>query len=166
MHNALPPPRPWYREPWPWALMAGPALVIVAGMVTVAYAVTSFDGLVADDYYKRGLTVNVDLARIETARKLRVEAELDLSAAEATAVVRSASRQVLPDTLTLRLAHPTRASADVLATLRRTGANEYRGTIALLANQRWKVRLEAADWLLQGDVPAGARHASVTYAGG
>ena len=27
--------KPWYREPWPWIMMAGPAAVVVAGAVTM-----------------------------------------------------------------------------------------------------------------------------------
>ena len=38
--------RPWYKERWPWILMAGPAAVIVAGIVTVWLAVVSNDGAV------------------------------------------------------------------------------------------------------------------------
>ena len=164
MDTPPPPPRPWYREPWPWALMAGPAIVIVAGAVTVIYAVRSNDGLVAEDYYKRGLTVNRDLARIETARRLRIAADIGLDAGQATAVVQPAMALALPDTLTLRLAHPTRASEDVVVTLRRSGANEYRAPVTLPASQRWKLRLETPDWLLQGDIPAGAVRAPLIYA--
>ena len=50
--------QPWYREPWPWILMAGPAIVVVAGFATLAIAVKTDDGLVADDYYKQGLAIN------------------------------------------------------------------------------------------------------------
>ena len=25
----------WYREPWPWLIMAGPLIVVIASMVTV-----------------------------------------------------------------------------------------------------------------------------------
>ena len=45
--------RPWYREPWPWLLMAGPATVLVAGAATTWIAFASADGLVAEDYYKQ-----------------------------------------------------------------------------------------------------------------
>ena len=54
---------PWYREPWPWLLMAGPVTVIIAGGFTAWLAVTSSDGLVADDYYKQGLAINQTLER-------------------------------------------------------------------------------------------------------
>jgi hypothetical protein len=49
---------PWYREPWPWILMAGPFTVIVAGLFTAWLAVTRADPLVVDNYYKEGLAIN------------------------------------------------------------------------------------------------------------
>lgn len=49
---------PWYRHGWTWGLMAGPAIVLVAGAITTAIAIVSDDGLVARDYYKRGLMIN------------------------------------------------------------------------------------------------------------
>ena len=68
--------RPWYREPWPWLLMLGPALVIVAGAVTVALAVVSDDGVIAEDYYKRGLAIDRVLARDARARELGLSARV------------------------------------------------------------------------------------------
>jgi hypothetical protein len=32
------PRKPWYREPWPWFLMAGPGLVVVAAIATAVIA--------------------------------------------------------------------------------------------------------------------------------
>jgi len=61
---------PWYREPWPWLLMAGPFIVIVAGIVTAWLAVSTSDGLVTDDYYKEGLAVAETLARSQRAEAL------------------------------------------------------------------------------------------------
>ena len=52
------------RERWPWLLMAGPAIVVVAGFVTLYIAVSTDDGVIAEDYYKRGLLINRALARV------------------------------------------------------------------------------------------------------
>ena len=71
--------KPWHREPWPWILMAGPAIVIVAGFVTLWLAVNSDDGLVADDYYKRGLAINQTLSRGQAARDLGLSGEVAIS---------------------------------------------------------------------------------------
>ena len=54
---------PWYRQRWPWLLMLGPAIVVVAGISTAVIALETDDGLVADDYYKRGLGINQTLER-------------------------------------------------------------------------------------------------------
>ena len=43
--------------------MAGPAAVIVAGVVTMTLAFAYQDPLVAKDYYKRGVEINKELAR-------------------------------------------------------------------------------------------------------
>jgi hypothetical protein len=46
----------WYKEPWPWLLMAGPAIVVVAGFITFYLAQVNAADLVSDDYYKDGNT--------------------------------------------------------------------------------------------------------------
>ena len=34
------PAKPWYKHPWPWLLMAGPAMVVAAGFDTYYLAAT------------------------------------------------------------------------------------------------------------------------------
>jgi uncharacterized protein len=48
----------WYRQRWPWLLIAGPAIVVVASLTSAWLAVTTDDALVANDYYKLGLSIN------------------------------------------------------------------------------------------------------------
>ncbi len=51
-------PTPWWREPWPWILMAGPALAIVGCAITIVLAVNSFsDQPILEGGMKRGLVV-------------------------------------------------------------------------------------------------------------
>ena len=76
MPPSLPPAAPWYRQRWPWLLFAGPAIVVVAGLVTAWIAVVSDDGLIAEDYYKRGLLINKDLERTRQGDVLRMGAIL------------------------------------------------------------------------------------------
>ena len=52
------PPNSWYREPWPWFLMAGPLLAILGCIITIYLAVTRFDGQpIVEGAVKRGLVV-------------------------------------------------------------------------------------------------------------
>jgi len=45
--------QPWYKEPWPWLLMLGPFVVVIAGLATAWLAGKSYDGFVTADYYKK-----------------------------------------------------------------------------------------------------------------
>ena len=49
----------WYAEPWVWLLIALPMTAVIGGMITIYLAVTTSDGLVVDDYYKRGKAINI-----------------------------------------------------------------------------------------------------------
>lgn len=39
--------RPWYREPWPWIIAAGPAVAVVAGLATWWIAASNADVVIA-----------------------------------------------------------------------------------------------------------------------
>lgn len=49
---------PWYREPWPWILMAGPFVAFVGCAITIYFALTQFSSQpILDGAVKRGLVV-------------------------------------------------------------------------------------------------------------
>ncbi len=145
--------RPWYRHHWPWILMAGPGVVVVAGIITAWIAVTTSDGLVADDYYKQGLAVNLKLARNDAAAAMLLEARLRLTAGRVELRMVSRADAPLPGRVRLTLAHPTRGGEDQKVTL----AGEkgfYSGEMAALGPGRWQVVIEdeAGTWRLAGSV--------------
>jgi len=152
MDRIAPGVRPWYRHGWPWGLMAAPAAAVAMGVVMVVLALGSDDGLVVDDYYKRGLAINQVLARERRA------AELGLAATLAFSPDRARVRLVLnggspgPDRVTLRLVHPTRKGLDQTVELERAGANTLEGRLAPLPDGRWHLVLEdpAGEWRLAG----------------
>jgi hypothetical protein len=41
--------RPWYREPWPWVLIAIPLLTVIASAITFWLAVSHPDYIVLDE---------------------------------------------------------------------------------------------------------------------
>lgn len=49
--------QPWYKEPWPWLLMAGPAIVMVACIYTIYLAFNHYDEPLIGGAYKRGLQI-------------------------------------------------------------------------------------------------------------
>ena len=145
--------RPWFRHPWPWILMAGPAVVVVAGLTTAWIAATTSDGLVADDYYKQGLAVNQKLARNDAAATMQLEARLRLAAGRIELRLMSRADAPLPPRVKVTLAHPTRGGEDQKVTL----AGEkgvYTGEMAALGPGRWQVVIEdeAGAWRMAGKV--------------
>ncbi|KAF0164733.1 MAG: hypothetical protein FD157_1897 [Rhodocyclaceae bacterium] len=151
MHIAA---RPWYREPWPWILAAGPFIVVIAAFYTAWLAVKSNDGLVTDDYYRKGLSANQTIARSEQAIRLGLVAGVRI--AEGTLSVRlraSDNRFVMPPTLMVTVSHPTRAGLDQSRVLVRSG-ELYSGEVRLPAAGHWLVMLEdeGATWRLMGNV--------------
>lgn len=149
---------PWYREPWPWLLMAGPAAVVVAGFATLWLAVSSNDGLVADDYYKQGLAINQTLRREALAAKqgLQAAAQFADEGRRISVLLEAASGTPLPDTLQMRIVHPTRAGRDGLVLLRKTAAGRYEGVGPVLADARWMLILQdqQSTWRLDGAMAA------------
>ena len=144
------PARAWYREPWPWLLMSGPAAVIVAGVYTTVLAFSSTDGLVADDYYKQGLAINKTLKREERARVLELKATAVFDAASGRLRLDLAGTQ-RPPVMFLRLTHPTRAGMDQRIELRHAGEGRYEGPIeAVQIAGRWNTVLETAEWRMAG----------------
>jgi hypothetical protein len=128
---------PWYREPWPWLLMSGPAAVLVAGAVTTWIAFSSADGLVAEDYYKQGLAINKRLAREEAAKKLG----LDASVAFRDGKIRIELKGEAPEAIFVHLAHATRAGHDRRLRLARAGG-AYEAELPPLAAGRWRIVIE------------------------
>jgi hypothetical protein len=157
--------KPWYREPWPWLLMALPAAAVVGGIVTAVIAFRGADGVVAADYYRRGLAINDELSRSRRAAELGIEAELHIGGIEPgdpIGVRLVAAQALAPEaTLRVRLIHPGRSGADRSAVLARIGgaqdgrSAEYAGgwtEAAPVARQpAWRIVVETAQWRIDGD---------------
>jgi hypothetical protein len=131
-------PMPWWREPWPWLLMSGPAAVLIAGAVTTWIAFASADGLVADDYYKQGLSINKRLAREEAARKQGISASVSVQGD----MLRVRLTGAHPEALFAHLAHATRAGYDQRLRLAPAGAGIYEAALPPLAAGRWIIVIE------------------------
>jgi len=144
---------PWYREPWPWLLMAGPALVVAASTITLWLAVNSDDGLVVDDYYKQGLGINQMLSRDRIALTHGYRATLAWRADSGRMRVTLTGAAELPPALRLHIVHPTRPGMDQLARLARVDAGVYEAVAVAPRAGRWLVTLEdeARSWRLTGE---------------
>jgi hypothetical protein len=53
---------PWWKFGYVWLVIAGPAAVVVASIVTVWLTLAFPETLVAEDYYRQGIDINKTLA--------------------------------------------------------------------------------------------------------
>jgi len=120
--------------------MAGPAAVIVAGAVTIWLAVVTSDGLVADDYYRRGLSINQELRRDQAVVERGITAVVEH--AHAVLRVRLEARAALPDVVFAQLVHPTRSGYDQRLRLPRVADGIYEAALPVLSPGRWRVVIE------------------------
>lgn len=143
---------PWYRQFWPWFIMALPACAVVAGLTTVWIAVKNQDSVVRDDWYKDGKSINQSFARDEAAAALGLQARftLDDMTGDVAVTLTRARDVTLPDTLSLALSHPTQVAADQTLVLRRDASGTYRGQLTRALAGRFYLELGSADWRLTG----------------
>jgi len=58
MQTSPPPATPWYREPWPWILMAGPLVAMAGCVLTIYLALANFaEEPILEGGTRRGLVV-------------------------------------------------------------------------------------------------------------
>jgi uncharacterized protein len=149
--------RPWYREPWPWLLAAGPLAVVVASLASAWIAVKSDDGLVEEDYYKRGLLINRKLEQVPADDTLLRSATVRVAADGEVRVRVEGAKETTeaPPTFRLTLAHPTHSAPNLVVTLQREPGGEYVGLLPEQTPGRWIVTLEADGWRLPATTVAG-----------
>ncbi len=154
--NSATDDRPWYRQFWPWFVFGLPASVVVAGVATVVIAVKHPHSLVVDDYYKKGLAINRQLAEDKVAQilKLRAELEVDVLVGEVFLSLDGATRG-LPEQLQLQWIHPTVSDRDRTLTLKKRATGRYRGQLQSVPEGRWYVQLSGAapePWRLRSEI--------------
>jgi hypothetical protein len=154
----------WQTEPWLWLVIMIPAAAVLMGIAMVIVSVVSYDGLVVDDYYKRGLAINRSLARDQTAAAYGLNATLDVDQSrEAVAATLTWEPGFTPPhTVHLGLYHATRSGFDAELSLQRTANNRYKGHLpSSLSPGKYYLQLEAHDWRLRGTLHQPGQHHGV-----
>ena len=148
---------PWYRYPMVWMIVGIPFSAVVMGVVMIWLAITTDDGLVADDYYKQGMAINRDLHRDTEAQEKGVSAALEMNESEGVIRVNLALHkgglENYPDTLQLKLQYATHDHNDVQLLLNHGQADQYIGLINQpLIQGKWYLELSEGEWRLNGNM--------------
>ena len=144
--------QPWYRIPIVWLVIGIPLLSVVVTLSIVWISIVTFDGLVVDDYYKKGLEINRDLTRDQNARDINLNALVGIEEGLISLELRADKFNEFPSQLRLGFYHPTLANRDVIVKLERLSAGRYEGSFQELTAGKWRVAIGAEKWRLEGIV--------------
>lgn len=115
---AIKSPKPWYREPWPWLLMAPILVTMIVGFSMLGVAIKTSDGLVSDDYYRQGVLYNEYRERDEQAASFGIQGSLTMDEVTGDLLLLINFGQAEPvQTIAGALRSPTRARDDLEFTL-------------------------------------------------
>ena len=123
---------PWFKQPLVWMIIAIPASAVFAGFYTLYLAISTDDGLVADDYYKQGMTINRQLKRDETAARLKLAADTEIDTQTGFVKVKfdKGMLGIYPDKLRFTLRHATQQQQDHSIVLQHGEGNLYVGAVS------------------------------------
>ena len=152
--RADPQPPRWYRDRWPWFLIAGPGLVVVASLASAWIAIRSDDGLVADDYYKQGLLINRKLAQMASPPAEVLQATITVGP-DGRVLIRLQGPGSSPTHLQLTLTRPGERERPRVVTFVLSGDGQWTGPILEQTYGRWIITLESEIWRLPVTTVAG-----------
>jgi hypothetical protein len=147
-------PAPWYRQFWPWFIIAIPASSVLVGSLMLTLAIRNPDPIVVDNYYKQGLAINQQLDRQRIAAELGIQALVRFDAGREQLTIEALEAGTLQGPLQLLLIHPTLAGQDRVVTLQADEGGRYVLPLAGSGNSRWHIALESesAGWRLEGRI--------------
>ena len=142
--------RPWYKEFWPWFLIAVPIVTLIMGGVLLKLAISTEDSLVVDDYYKEGKAINATLDKEALARKRNITTDLTIGNGSIALKFHSGIPQE-GNALKLSFYHVTLEERDISVLLSRDASGIYRGFIEQNMDGKWRVSLTPFDesWKIQ-----------------
>ncbi len=159
--------RPWYRQFWPWFIMALPAAAVVAGFITL-YLAGGEPAMVVDDYGRIAMVTARRAERTQRATELGLSARLTFRVEPGRGIQ---SIQVIleqaageghegkdnwPGSLLLELVHPTRSELDRAVELAGS-LGRYAGDVERPPGRYYVLLGDAGGtWRLTGELADGA----------
>jgi uncharacterized protein len=157
---------PWYRQFWPWFIIAIPLSSVIAGIAMIIVAIDGADDMVIDDYYKEGLSINKRLKKLGMAKSLGISANIILieqkvevvllyNSVEKTPKLESKG-EILGEPLKLKFHHATIEERDFQLMLQETRRGHYFATLTpeqlQSINAKWHLQLSpfSENWQLAG----------------
>ncbi|MBA5763474.1 FixH family protein [Vibrio sp. 404] len=154
--------KPWYKQFWPWFLIALPLTVVVAAFITLSISIENSPSLVTEDYYKKGKGINIDISKVNAANELKLKASVISDGADIIIQFDKGNMPHFP-ALSAMFAHRTLADQDFSQLITSDALGNYRIKLENSIEGPWFIELTPHDksWLIQGRVNFPSESATV-----
>lgn len=146
----------WYKQFWPWFLLAPLVLTVIVGITMLTFSIKEFDGTVNDNYYKEGLAINQMLQRDKAASDMQMSAQLNIDSLTGEVLLElSGQLGAWPEALVVQFVNPTRATQDYQIQLNQVRDNYYRGQLDKIPSNFWYLDISSPNdehWRIKGGV--------------
>jgi len=151
--------KPWYRQFWPWFIIALPAAAVVAGVTTLWISMQTTDSLVvrSDDGVRNATDRHIAAERLASELGLAAIVEIDATTGTVSAAMRSGDLDIEPATLEFELSNPAFAERDQQITLHKAmsdadGNPVWVGHFVTVPDERFYAVLKSGDdWRLSAE---------------
>jgi len=149
----------WYREPWMLLVLGGPAIVVIAGLITFYIAWQGKDNVLTRDYYKQGINIDKAIHQDTQAAAYQMLANIKIDHSGKIDLQLEAKIK-LPESTLLSISSYSRGSEFEkiqTVTLNRTTNGNYEGSIKtisprdLITRNVWHIKITGPDWRLMSD---------------
>lgn len=138
--------KPWYKQFWPWFLIALPTAAVIASLSTVIFAFKHADVVVQDNYYKEGLAINTQVNDLNMAKSLGLTASLLLDEGTLNfTLAHQADTFTAPETITISFTHPLDDKQDTQVVAQSAGNQTYRASMPKLQKSVWHIDIEGSN---------------------
>jgi|SRR6056297_1280162 len=123
---------PWYKQFWPWFILAILGWGVVSSTTTLIVAVSNPPQMMTGDYAKLGKALVDTHVRFDRAEALGLAGRLALSERDLRLDLQAADAASLGDRIMLLAQHPTDAARDRQLVLTRLADGSYAGRVEAL----------------------------------
>lgn len=148
------PNSPFYKNPTLWLIILLPLTTVIVGITFIIFSVTHYDGVVEDDYYKKGKQINQAIERDEVATQLGLSAAVQIDSEKKLLNLRLDSQQYIevPKNLELKFIHRTVSNQDITLQVVHDSARDYFAVMSNLPEGLWRVELSTPQWRLRSKI--------------
>ncbi|KAB0464894.1 MULTISPECIES: FixH family protein [Vibrio] len=143
--------KPWYKQFWPWFLIALPATVVIWTIMTVIVFTENSVDLVTEDYYKKGKGINVDISKVNIAKELGLSASINEKGNSVIITLNKGKLDHFP-AINAMFVHRTLPDRDFTQLLTADASGNYTLTLDHEMQGPWFIELSPhnSEWLVQG----------------